>query len=119
MRYATYMEITGEVQGLLSKNCSDDDTHKDKIQVKSLELSKGIDDLSHIEKIILEKNVDSSSPLLFNAIDKNDRLELKIVQCVDNNITHEFNFKNAFIERIDTKFSDENASYEKIQIKIV
>ncbi|WP_340612049.1 hypothetical protein [Xenorhabdus bharatensis] len=70
MQYATYLEITETVQGLLSKNCSDYDTHKDKIQINFLELSKGIDDLNHIEKIILEKNVDNSSLLLLNAIDK-------------------------------------------------
>ncbi|WP_281422331.1 hypothetical protein [Photorhabdus caribbeanensis] len=44
MQYTTYMEITGVAQGLLSKNCSNDDIQKDKIQVKSLELSKGIND---------------------------------------------------------------------------
>ncbi|MDC9591380.1 type VI secretion system tube protein Hcp [Xenorhabdus sp. XENO-10] len=121
MQYITYMEITGAVQGLLSENCSDNDVHKDKIQINCLELSKGVNDLSHIEKIILEKNVDSASPLLLNAIDKNEHLALNIVQCVDNNITHEFKFKNAFIERINTHFSGENKSspYERIQIKIV
>ncbi|CDH04906.1 conserved hypothetical protein [Xenorhabdus bovienii str. oregonense] len=120
MQYTTYIEITGTAQGLLSKNCSDENTHKDKIQLNYLELSKGMDNLSHIEKIILEKNVDSSSPLLFNAIDKNESLELKIVQCVDNKITHEFKFKNAFIKRINTNFSEENKSApaERIQIKI-
>ncbi|MDC9623169.1 hypothetical protein PSI22_16350 [Xenorhabdus sp. XENO-7] len=116
MQYTTYMEITGADQGLLSKNCSDNDAHKDKIQLNCLELSKGVDDLSHIGKIILEKNLDSSSPLLFNAIDKNERLALKIVQCVDNKITHEF--KNEFIERIETNISENNLPYEKIQIKI-
>ncbi|WP_340612039.1 hypothetical protein [Xenorhabdus bharatensis] len=55
MQYTTYMEITGTVQELLSKNCTDDNAHKDKIQLNYLKLSKGIDDLSHIEKIILEK----------------------------------------------------------------
>ncbi|WP_426575414.1 hypothetical protein ACP179_00650 (plasmid) [Xenorhabdus stockiae] len=120
MQYTTYMEITGTIQGLLSKNCSDDNDHKDKIQLNYLELSKGIDDLSHIGKIILEKNVDSSSPLLFNALDKNESLELKIFQCVDNKITHEFKFKNSFIEKINTKFSEENENSlsERIQIKI-
>ncbi|MDC9616103.1 type VI secretion system tube protein Hcp [Xenorhabdus khoisanae] len=120
MQYTTYMEITGAEQGLLSKNCSGNDTHKDKIQLNHLELSKGIDGLSHIGKIILEKNVDSSSPLLFNAIDKNESVELRIFQCVDNNITHEFKFKKAFIEKINTHFSEENKNspYEKIQIKI-
>ncbi|WP_214067969.1 hypothetical protein [Photorhabdus hainanensis] len=48
MQHTTYMEITGANQGLLSRNCSDNDTHKDKIQVNYLELSKGIDDLSYI-----------------------------------------------------------------------
>ncbi|WP_109396510.1 type VI secretion system tube protein Hcp [Photorhabdus namnaonensis] len=94
------------------------DTHKDKIQVNYLELSKGIDDLSYIETIILEKNLDSSSPLLLNAIDKNENLELTIFQYVDGKIAHEFKFKNAFIERIDTKFLNESSPYEKIQIKI-
>ncbi|MDE1488509.1 type VI secretion system tube protein Hcp [Xenorhabdus bovienii] len=118
MQYSTYMEITGTAQGLLSKNCSDNDTHKDKIQLNYLELSKGVDDLSHIEKVILEKNLDSSSPLLFNAIDKNESLALKIVQCVDNKITHEFKFKNAFIERIETNISENNLPSEKIQLKL-
>ncbi|MCE1713691.1 type VI secretion system tube protein Hcp, partial [Enterobacter hormaechei] len=119
MQYTTYMEITGAEQGLLSENCSNNDTHKHKIQVNSLELSKGIEGLSYIEKIVLEKNVDGSSPLLFNAIDKNESLELKIFQCVDNKITHEFKFKNAFIERINTHFSEESKTspYEKIEIK--
>ncbi|CDM92326.1 type VI secretion system tube protein Hcp [Xenorhabdus bovienii] len=118
MQHTTYMEITGANQGLLSRNCSDNDTHKDKIQVHYLELSKSSDDLSYIETIILEKNVDGSSPLLLNAIDKNENLELTIFQCVDGKIEHQFKFKNAFIERIDTKFLDESSPYEKIQIKI-
>ncbi|OTA14094.1 hypothetical protein Xvie_04005 [Xenorhabdus vietnamensis] len=118
MQYTTYIEITETAQGLLSKNCSDDDIQKDKIQVKSLELSKGINDSKSIEKIILEKSLDRSSPLLLNAIDKNESLELKTSLYINGKIAHEFKFKNAFIERIDTKFSDESAPYEKIQIKI-
>ncbi|MCC8367497.1 hypothetical protein J8V57_14660 [Xenorhabdus sp. PB61.4] len=70
MQYTTYMEITGTVQGLLSKNRSNNDAHEDKIQINCLELSKGIYDLNHIEKIILEKNVGRSSPLPFNALIK-------------------------------------------------
>ncbi len=47
MQYTTYIEITGADQGLLSRNRSGNDTHKDKIQVNYLELSKGIDELSY------------------------------------------------------------------------
>ncbi|CCW32007.1 type VI secretion system tube protein Hcp [Xenorhabdus nematophila] len=121
MQYTTYMEISGAEQGLLSKNCSENDAHKDKIQLHSLELSKGIDGLSHIDKIILEKNVDGASPLLLNAIDKNESLELKIFQCIDDKITHEFKFQNTFIEKINTNFSEEDkdSPYEKIQLKLV
>ncbi|MDE1480654.1 type VI secretion system tube protein Hcp [Xenorhabdus bovienii] len=120
MQYTTYMEILGAEQGLLSKNCSENDAHKDKVQLNSLELSKGINGLSDIEKIILEKNVDGASPLLLNAIDKNESLELKIFQCIDDKITHEFKFQNAFIEKINTNFSkeDKDSPYEKIQLKL-
>ncbi|MDX7987160.1 hypothetical protein FE392_07420 [Xenorhabdus sp. 12] len=120
MQYTTYMEISGAIQGLLSKNCSGNDAHKDKIQLHSLELSKGIDGLNEIEKIIFEKNVDGASPLLLNAIDKNEYLELTVFQCVDDKITHEFKLDNALIEKINTIFSEENkkSPYEKIQVKL-
>ncbi|PHM33612.1 hypothetical protein Xmau_04503 [Xenorhabdus mauleonii] len=120
MQYTTYIEITGAEQGLLSKNCSENNAHKDKIQLHSLELSKIINNLRDIDKIILEKNVDGASLLLLNAIHKNESLELKIFQCIDNKITHEFKFKNAFIEKINTNFSGEdgNSPYEKIKLKL-
>jgi type VI protein secretion system component Hcp len=62
--------------------------------------------------------LDGLSPLLLNAIDKNEILELKISQWINGEIAHEFEFKNAFIEKIETQFSGENSPYEKIQIKI-
>ncbi|MBS9436223.1 hypothetical protein EAE91_03220 [Photorhabdus noenieputensis] len=49
---------------------------------------------------------------------------MTIFQLIDDKITHEFKFKNAFIERIGTKFSENNVNrkgnspYEKIKIKI-
>ncbi|WP_339921303.1 hypothetical protein [Photorhabdus caribbeanensis] len=67
---------------------------------------------------MLEKSLDGASPLLFNAIDKNESLELTISQYINGEITHKFEFKNVFIERIDTKFLNDSSPYEKIQIKI-
>lgn len=115
MSRAIYLSVTGENQGLISQRASSGDSlgcqhqqgHEDEVYITSLEQRTSRRDGKVSRNVTFTKLIDSSSPLLFKAIQENEELKLHFTFMKDNSVKISTVGKG-FIKSIDENISGEN-----------
>lgn len=115
MSRTIYLSVTGENQGLISQGASSGNSlgfqyqlgHEDEVYITSLEQRTSRRDGKVSRNVTFTKLIDSSSPLLFEAIQENEELKLHFTFMEDNSVTMSTVGKG-FIKSIDEDISDES-----------
>ena len=107
MKRQIIMRIQGANQGLITKD--DSNSNNDAVLINSIGLSREKDDDGkQILRITINKDIDHSTPFIFEAIKKDEKINVTIKYTIENEESSIFNYKNAIIDRINTLFCDED-----------
>jgi len=126
MNYLIYLKAVGKNQGLISEKCSTKESiftvhpgHEDEIYVIGLNYTAFPDKYTNIN---FKKLIDRSSPLLHQAIDENEELEMifTFYDKKNSELKKEIKIKKAFIKKINmhaSSFSSQEENYDEILLE--
>lgn len=107
MKRQILMRIKGSNQGLITQDTSN--PKNDAVLINSIGMSRENDeDGKSVLRITIDKGLDHSTPLIFDAIEKDEKIEITIQYTINNEKPIIFNYKNSFIEKINNIFIDES-----------
>jgi len=107
MKRQIIMRIQGTEQGIITKDISND--NHDAVLINSIGYSREKDENgSPILRITIEKDIDHSTPFIFDAIEKDEKIDVTIKYTIENEKPSIFNYKNAIIDKINTLFCAED-----------
>jgi len=107
MKRQILMRIKGSNQGLITKDTSN--PKNDAVLINSIGMSRENDeDGKSVLRITIDKDLDHSTPLIFDAIEKDEKIDITIQYTINNEKPIIFNYKNSVIEKINNIFIDES-----------
>lgn len=111
MKHQILMKIQGDNQRLITKDISN--ANNNAVLINSVGLSRQNDENGkQYLRITIDKNIDHTSGLIADALDKGEKIDVTIQYKIENEEPSLFEYKNATIDDIAVLFQSEDCNIQ-------